>query len=429
MAADPAYSPANPRYWDPGDLLAEQRRQFDVCHGCRLCWNLCPSFPALFELTDSVDGELSKVDRADLRPVEDLCFQCKICWVVCPYTDPHEYDMDVPRLFQRAKFVRAKEEGVGFTAKLMADQDRMGKLGSMSAPLANATNRFGPARRVIELVAGVHRDATLPTYHRQTFEAWFQQRYGGRVFRPAGEPVRKVAFFTTCTVNYNAPEIAIAAMQVLEHNNVEVVLPPQVCCGMPMMDAGDFDGAQKKMEFNLRELSQFVDEGYDVVTPGPTCALTIRSEYPENSTDSETAKRVAEHTFELGHYLVRMARGKVLERDFKQGLGKVALHVACHTRAQSVGNNSGRLLGLLPDTEIASVEMCSGHDGTWGVKKDYHELSLQVGSKLFDNLQSSDPALIVTDCPLAAMQIEHAIGRRPVHTAQALAVAYGLDGN
>lgn len=346
--------------------------------------------------------------------------------MVCPYTDPHDYKLDVPRLFQRSKFVRAKDEGIGLTTKLMADQDRLGKLGSMAAPLANATNRFPPARRVIELVADIHRDAPLPAYQRQTFEAWFHKRYAGDVARPQAEPVRKVAFFTTCTVNYNVPETAKAAMEVFEHNAVEVLLPPQVCCGMPMMDAGDFEGARKKMDFNLAQFSRLVDDGYDIVTPGPTCALTIRTEYPENSADAETARKVAEHTFELGHYLVQMARDKVLDRNFTRGLGKVAVHAACHSRAQATGNNSARLIGLLPDTEVTTVEACSGHDGTWGMKKQYHELSLQVGSKLFDNLLSGEPDLLITDCPLAAMQIEHATGRRPVHIAQALATAYGL---
>ena len=427
--ANPAYSPGDTRYWDPSDLLAEQRRQLDVCHGCRLCWNLCPSFPALFDLTDSVDGDLSQVDADSLKPVEDLCFQCKLCWVVCPYTSPHDYNMNVPRLYQRSKFVRARTSGVKLSAKALADQDRLGKLGGgIAAPFTNFANSFAPARRVMELAVDVHRDATLPSFHRQSFEAWFKKRYKGREMRPSETPIAKVALFTTCTVNYNAPEIGAALVKVLERNNVQVRLPQQRCCGMPMMDAGDFDGARKKMDFNLRHLSQAVDEGYEIVTPGPTCALTLRNEYPENVADGETARRVADSTFEFGHYLMRMARADSLDRSFQRGLGKVAFHVACHTRAQAVGANSARVLGLLSDTEVESIEQCSGHDGSWGVRKQYHHLSLKVGAKLFDNLRAAAPDLTITDCPLAALQIEHATGARPIHTAQAMAAAYGIDG-
>ncbi|MEX2598487.1 MAG: heterodisulfide reductase-related iron-sulfur binding cluster, partial [Dehalococcoidia bacterium] len=173
-------------------------------------------------------------------------------------------------------------------------------------------------------------------------------------------------------------------------------------------------------------LVAMVDAGYDVVVPQPTCTLVIREEYAKNSPEAEAAKRVGEHTFEIGHYLTNLAREKVLNRDFKKGLGKVAFHVACHTRAQAVGNNSPRLLGILPDTEVTQTEGCSGHDGTWGISKKYFPMSLKVGKKLYDNLQENGPDVIITDCPLAARHIEIGTKRKPIHTAQALAYAYGL---
>jgi glycerol-3-phosphate dehydrogenase subunit C len=178
--------------------------------------------------------------------------------------------------------------------------------------------------------------------------------------------------------------------------------------------------------YNLERLVKLVDAGYDVVVPQPTCTLVLRDEYVRSSTEEEGAKRVAERTFEVGHYLTGLAREKVLKRDFKKGFGKVAFHVACHTRAQAVGNNSPRLLGILPDTEVSMVESCSGHDGAWGVSKQYFPLSLKVGRKLFDNLQQGGPDVIVSDCPLASRHIAIGTNRRPIHTAQALAIAYGL---
>ena len=426
--ASPAYDPKEARYWDPEDLVADQRRQFDVCHGCRLCWNLCPAFPALFDLTDKLEAERADLTRENLAPVEDLCFQCKLCWVVCPYTGPHEYDLDVPRLIQRSKFVKAKEQGIPRSKRLVADQDRLAKLsGGPMAPMTNLANKLRPARKIVAMIADVHPDAILPTYATQSFTSWFRKKYGD-VMRPPGEPVRKVAFFASCTVDYNETQIGKAAIQVLEHNNVEVVVPDVQCCGMPLIDAGDFAGAKKKMDHNLARLSALVEDGYDIVVAQPTCALVVKDEYPRNSAEAEAAKKVSEHTFEIGHFLTRMARDKVLLRDFQRELGDIAFHVACHNRAMSTGNNSVRLLGIIPGTTVKATESCSGHDGSWGVSKQYFPMSLQVGKKLFDNMKEGSPDLMISDCPLAAHHIEVGTGRRPIHTVQALALAYGLDG-
>ena len=424
-AGTPAIDPKDERYWDAEDLLAEERRQFDVCHGCRLCWNLCPAFPAMFDITNAAEEHSEPVDRAGLDGVESLCFQCKLCWVVCPYTDPHEYNMDVPRLIERANFVRAKERGVKLTKKLVADQDRLAKLaGGLNAPFTNFANRFPPSRKIVGRILDVHDDAILPTYDRQTLQSWFKKHYGDGI-RPA-DPVKKVAFFSSCTINYNDTDIGKACIEVLAHNNVEVVMPDVQCCGMPLVDAGDYDGAGKKMDANLRVLARLVDDGYDVIVPQPTCALVIRDDYPVRSVEAEAARRVADRTFEFGRYLTVMAREKVLLRDFEHSLGTVGYHVACHTRRQAAGIDSPRLLGIVPGTQVTSVEGCSGHDGTWGISRQYFPMALKVGAKLFDNFNTSSPDVLVSDCPLAARHIEIGTGRRPIHTAQALAAVYGL---
>ena len=416
----------DPLFWDPVDLINDERRQLDVCHGCRLCWNLCPAFPKLFDLTDSVEGDFSKIGQKDFDVVESLCFQCKLCWVVCPYTEPHEYNLDVPSLFQRSKFQRATKEGVSIQNKILADQDKLGRFASVAAPLVNLANQSSISRQAMALVSDIHKEAPLPKYFTETFEKWFRSKFSGSVAKPKGPPLKKVAFFTSCTVNYNAPEIGRSAVEVLLHNNVEGYLLDQVCCGMPMIETGDIKGTKRKMEFNVPRMMALVEQGYDIVTPSPTCALTIRKEYMKYSEDLENIEKLSKNTYELSHYLVGMAREKILDRNFVRGLGSVSAHIACHSRAQAVGNNSVRLLGIIPDTKVRTIEECSGHDGTWGSKKKYFELSLQVGAKLFDNLKESRAEIVISDCPLAAMQIEHATGQRPIHIAQALSVAYGI---
>lgn len=424
----PASNTNEPRYWDDQDLIAEQRRQYDLCHGCRLCWNLCPVFPDLFNLTDSVEGEMEQISANQFSQIESNCFQCKLCWVVCPYTSPHDYNLDVPRMIARSKFVRAKNEGIPFSKKIIADQDRLAKLaGGVFAPLTNFVNSFSPSRMISELVLDIHRDAKLPQYHTQTFSSWFNQHYGDRL-KPSENPVKKVAFFPSCTIDYNDTQIGKAAISILAHNNVEVILPDHQCCGMPLMDIGEYKKSLDKMNFNLNALSSLIDQGYEIVVAQPTCTLVIREEYPRMSADEELSQKVAAHTMEIGTFLTQLAREKLLKRDFKNPLGKVAFHVACHTRAQAKGINSPRLLGIIPETSVETSEHCSGHDGSWGVGKNTFPLALKVGEKLFGNLSKNSPDLMVSDCPLAARHIEIGTGIRPVHTVQALAAAYGLHG-
>ena len=424
----PASNTNEPRYWDSEDLIAEQRRQYDLCHGCRLCWNLCPVFPDLFDLTDSVQGEMEQISAGQFSQIESNCFQCKLCWVVCPYTSPHEYNLDVPRMIARSKFVRAKNEGVKFSKKIIADQDRLAKLaGGALAPFTNFANSFPPTRIVSELVLDINRNAKLPEYKTQTFSTWFNKHYG-TCLKPSDNPVKKIAFFPSCTIDYNDTQIGKAAISVLAHNNVEVILPDHQCCGMPLMDIGEYDKSVDKMNFNLNSLSALIDQGYEIVVAQPTCTLVMREDYPQMSENKELSQKVAMHTMEIGTFLTQLAREKLLNRDFKKPLGKIAFHVACHTRAQAMGINSPRLLGIIPDTQVDTSEYCSGHDGSWGVGKKTFPIAIKIGEKLFNNLSKSSPDLIVSDCPLAARHIEIGTGIRPIHTVQALAAAYGLSG-
>jgi Fe-S oxidoreductase len=423
MAAENKLAVDTPEFWDEEALLKDELRHFDVCHGCRLCWNFCPAFPELFDRTDAVDGDLSKLTRSDLRPVEDLCYQCKLCFIRCPYTDPHDYDLDVPRLFMRAKFVNTKKEGVKWQDRLMGDTDLLGKLGGISAPIANPANNARPIRLVLEKTLGVHRDATLPKFHTRKFKSWFRgnaETLNARVTQDA----RKVALFYTCYVNYNDPSVGVACAEVLSHNNVRVVVAEQQCCGMPFVDGGALELARKKIRSNIASHVDLVRQGYDIVVPGPTCSYMIKRDYPLLET-TEEAKLVAEHTFDISEYLWKLKLDGTLKTDFSP-VGKVAYHAPCHTRAQFMGNKGASLLELIPYTEVEQIERCSAHDGTWGVKTASHLVSLKYGEKLFKDLLESDAGVFVSDCPLAATQIEHGVGTRPVHPMQVLKTAYGI---
>jgi glycerol-3-phosphate dehydrogenase subunit C len=404
-------------YWDESTYEAEARRVFEICHGCRLCATICPAFPLLFDLTDAVDGEIDKVEKSDWTQVIDLCYQCKLCYVRCPYTPPHEWMVDFPRLMLRAQALEARRRGVKFQDRVLGDTDLLGRLGGLTAPVANLANRMAPGRFVLEKTLGVHRQRLLPSFHTRTFASWFK---GRKRQAPAGE--RKVALFYTCYVNYNDPQVGKACVEVLERSGVAVSCPDQKCCGMPFLDGGDVSRAKEKASFNLRSLREAVEEGCDIVVPGPTCSYTLKQEYPRLL--GPDAEAVASRTYDMCEYLMLLHGQGALNTEFGSSPGKIAYHLPCHLKAQNIGYKSRDVMKLIPGASVEVVDRCSGHDGTWSVKKEYFEMSMKVGRRLFEDVQEAQPALVATDCPLAAIQIEQATGVRAVHPVQVLQAAY-----
>jgi Fe-S oxidoreductase len=413
-------------YWDHDALDREQVRQFEVCHGCRLCHNLCPAFPQLFEYIDDVaDGDTERLTRAQMRQVDDLCYECKLCFIVCPYTPPHEFAIDIPRLVLRAKAVHTRHTPIGIGSRLLSDPDLTGSLGCATAPLANVAHDNPLARRVMERTLGIHRDALLPRFAGQTFASWLARRPAASA--AGGSPTAKVALFYTCLVNYYHPEIGIAAIRTLERSGVEVIAPAQHCCGMPSLDEGRLDAALGFMRRNSESLAAAVRDGYDVVVPEPTCGMMLRKEYPDYLPNDDTAL-VAKNTYDLAEYLVRLNRAGKLRKDFAYAPGKIAYHLPCHLKYQAIGRRSVDLLKLIPGAEVQVVDRgCSGHDGTWAMKTDYHALSMKVGARLFEGLRNADASVVATDCSLAGLQIQQGTGLKPAHPIEIFWACYADD--
>ncbi|MCL0101569.1 heterodisulfide reductase-related iron-sulfur binding cluster [Dehalococcoidia bacterium] len=430
MTSTEQFGTSDNAFWDEQALLVEERRQFDVCHGCRLCFSFCPAFPILFDQTDNVDGDLSKLNKVDFGKVEANCYQCKLCFVRCPYTPPHHFNLNIPRLMTRAKFISTRKQGLSLTDRIMANTDLTGKLGSWTAPLSNRANKSIPIRFVLEKVAGIHRKATLPKFHKKSFSSWFrmnQELLNANL--PQNAP--KVALFYTCQLNHADPEVAIATTQVLNHNGVRVAVPQQQCCGMPFADSGALPQTLTKIRANVATLSSVIQQGYDVVIPSPSCSLMIKQEYPE-LLPTEESKLVAKHAFDTSEYLWQLRGQNGLNTNFPNSeftdhVKRIAYHVPCHIRAQFMGNKSANLMELIPGITVEQIEQCSHHDGTWGIRKDSHQKSLNYAEKLFRSMRDTEADLFATDCPLAASQIEHGILTKPVHPIQVLKEAYGIQ--
>ncbi len=472
MAAAHIPTPRDEVYWSREALVAEERRVFEICNGCRLCFNLCPSFPSLFAAVDALDeasGETvatsagpaaghatsAEVDalgnhahatgghhaappRADVmgqaealerlapavtQRVVDLCYQCKLCDPICPYTPPHEFAVDFPRLMLRHKAIDAKEKGVPLQDRVLGDPDLVGRVGTLVPALANFANEFKPNRVMMELGIGIHRDRQLPSFAAQTFQAWFSARHP-MMPPPAAVSGPKVVLFYTCSVQWNDPQVGRAAVEVLEHNGFTVFAPEMKCCGMPALDGGDVPRATLWARHNVEVLAPYVEAGCSVVAPGPTCSYMMKREWVDYLGPGP-AEAVAARSFDLMEFLFNLRKEGRLRSDYTTEVGSIGYHLPCHLKVQKIGFRSRDVMKKLPGATVTLVDQCSCMDGTWGMKKEYYDLSKQGAAKLMDGLAASEATTYSSDCLIAKLQIEEGSGKKVVHPIEVLWKAYG----
>ncbi|MBX7058534.1 MAG: 4Fe-4S dicluster domain-containing protein [Leptospirales bacterium] len=428
--SDAVYDPNEPGYWDSNSLQRELVRNFDLCNGCRMCFKLCPSFPTLFSAMDATDNDAHQLSEAKKEQVLDECFQCKLCYVICPYTatDKHPYNIDYPALMERYRLQKAKRDGIGLREKALQNPDFLGRVNTgMISRVANAAMNSNFHRSIMQGILGIHKSKKMPEFHRTSFMQWFRKRAAART--PAAGAGPRVALFATCFVNYNNPRVGKDAVEVLEKSGVRVECPEQNCCGMPALDSGDLKFALKKMKRNIDSLTPYVEQGYKILAINPTCSLTLKKKYAQFMPPGELqekARALGAATMDLHEYLFELKKRESFNREFLSLPGKVAYHVPCHLRAQNIGFRSRDLMKLIPGAQISPVTECCGHDGTWAMKEEFFEPSLEAGRRAFEGLKAQDAAVVATDCPLAAIQLEQGmeLKMRPLHPVQVLARAY-----
>lgn len=412
---------------DSKQLEKETLRIYEVCDGCRRCFNLCPSFNTLLDRIDAYEGDVAKLTPADHHRVVDECYYCKLCFNHCPYTPPHHYEIDFPHLMVAWKKRLAAERGVRLRDRLLIMTDTIGRFGGATASVANRLLENRLVRRLLERVMGIHRDRRVLHFAGETFHRWFGRRANTM---PADQPVRRVALFSSCLVNFQATDIGKATVQVLEKNGVHVVVPEQRCCGMPNFDIGDTRAIEQAARSNVASLWPLVAEGYDVVVPTVSCSLMLKREYPELHRDEQT-KQVAERTFDICEYLMGMKKTGHLATDFTVKPGRIAYQVPCHLRDQNIGFKSKELMECA-GAEVEVIEQCSGHDGTWSAKTEFFPLSMKIAGKAVRAIEQAQPQLVASDCPLAGLQLDQAGAttqarqKGVLHPIQIVRDAYGL---
>ncbi|MCR4300533.1 MAG: heterodisulfide reductase-related iron-sulfur binding cluster [Sulfuricaulis sp.] len=421
-------------FYDESSLMKELERVFEICHGCRRCVSLCHSFPTLFDLVDnSPTLEVDGVKKDDYWQVVEHCYLCDLCFMTkCPYVPPHEWNVDFPHLMLRAKAVKFKKGDVKKRDRLLTNTDRVGKLAGVPvvAQVVNAANRSGIMRKLLDKVLGVHPQALLPEYHSNTLRKRLKNlKSDGLNAVPAGRTRGKVALFATCYGNFNEPPIGEDLISIFEHNGIPVTLvEKEQCCGMPKLELGDLEAVVRAKEANIPELAKLVDAGWDIVAPVPSCVLMFKQELPLMFPDDPDVAKVKHAIFDPFEYLMLRHKEGKLKTDFKNGLGSVSYHAPCHQRVQNIGPKTREMLSLVPDTEVETIERCSGHDGTYAVKSECHEISMKICRPVVNRVQQAKPNHYSSDCPMAGHQIENGLknGQKPEHPLTLLRIAYGL---
>lgn len=426
----------NEDFYNQDSLDKELERIFDICHGCRRCVSLCGTFPTLFDLIDeSPTMEVDGVAKPDFWKVVDQCYLCDVCYMTkCPYTPPHPWNVDFPHLMLRAKAAKFRKGEVSLRDKFLSNTDGLGKFAGIPivTRTVNAANKTQAVRSLMETAIGVDREAWLPEFATRKFRSGAARSQAYPVRDGATTP-GKVAVYSTCYVNYNEPGIGHDLLAILDHNQIPYVLvQKEACCGMPRLEQGDLAGVEEKKNINIPQLARLAREGFAILTPIPSCTLMYKQELPLMFPEDADSQLVKDAMWDPFEYFIGRKRDGLLNTDFKVGLGNVSYHIPCHSRVQNVGRKTAETLQLIPDTTLNIVERCSGHAGTFGVKKEFHGTAMKIGRPVFKAMANNAPDVISSDCQLAGHHIEQGMEEagsgKPalVHPLALLRKAYGI---
>jgi glycerol-3-phosphate dehydrogenase subunit C len=426
-------------YYDLAAVEAEMERVFDICHGCRRCFNLCDSFPTLFDMIDEgPTGELDGVPKEKYADVAKACTLCDMCFMTkCPYVPPHEFNLDFPHLILRYRAAKRRAGEKEFVREELGKADRNGKLAKPVAGLANwATARANtPLRGLLEAIAGVDAEATLPLFHSKTATDRLKKRRPEINAAGPAYGLRKAAVYATCFAEYNAPSTAEAAMAVLARQGVDAQLVYPECCGMPQLEAGDLANVAGRAERIAAAFGPALDEGRDIIALTASCALMMKFEWPLLLPENAAVRRLAKAVRDVSEYMVELSKAYGLAPGLETVEGGITLHHACHERAQNMGAKSAEMLRLIPGTKVDLVERCSGHGGTFGVMKKTRPDAMKVGKPTARQVAQKGNETLCSDCPLACQHLgdlvkaELPAGVGPpqqAHPIEVLARAYGL---
>ncbi|MDB9825673.1 heterodisulfide reductase-related iron-sulfur binding cluster [Candidatus Pelagibacter sp.] len=425
----------HPDFLDQKKLDDEMRRVFDICHGCRRCFNLCDSFPKLFDMIDESENEdVESLKSEQFEPVVDACTLCDMCFMTkCPYVPPHDFDLDFPHLMLRYRTAQKKLNKLPIVPAQLAQIDRNAKIGVMLSSLINWASNIKNKlfRKILELVAGIDMRVKLPVYNSETFTNYFKKN-NDKINFEASSKNRKVVIYSTCFVNFNKKDTGVAALKVLKKNGVEVQEAYPGCCGMPFLEQADLPKVVEQAKKVSKDLLEWVDKGYQVITLTASCGLMLKFEWPLLLPNDENIKKLSKSVSDIDEYIVDIAQNEGLADGLQEIDGGVTVHNACHARAQNMGIKSRDMLKLIPNIKMDVVERCAGHGGTFGVMKDTHDLAVKVGKPTARQIKNKNNKYMASDCPLAGKHLKqleadtNIVNDEALHPIELMAKSYRL---
>ena len=331
----------------------------------------------------------------------------------------------------RAKAIKYKKGDIKIRDKVLTSTDNVGKFAGIPivAPTINAINKFKPARKGLELVAGIHSKAWLPKFESNNLRKRLKNHENEITAEPVGKTKGKIALFATCYMNKNEPGPGEDFFKVFEHNNIAVKLTEKEnCCAIPKLELGNLNAVEEAKNINIPILAKLVDEGWDLTALIPSCVIMFKQELPLMFPNDKDVIKVKNAFFDPFEYLMIRNREDKFLTDFKTTLGKVSYHAACHQRVQNIGPKTKEILSLIPNTEVESIERCSGHDGTYAVKKECHEYSMKIVRPIVRKINEAKPDHYGSDCAMAGHHIGHALDNKtePEHPITLLRKAYQI---
>jgi len=437
-------------YTDPDSVDAELERVFDICHGCRRCVSLCNAFPTLFDLIDESDTfEIDSVEKESYKDVVSQCYMCDLCAETkCPYLPPHEWAVDFPHLMLRAKARYLEEKKPKFRDRILTSTEPLFTMASTPgiSGVANLVLQNKPTRKLGEMMFGVHADAPIPRFYGKTAKRRLKKLGDSltneKTDQDSAETKLKdtastknwvsdrVAIFVTCYGDASSPQVVEDLVKILVHNGIHVeIIQDAHCCGMPKFELGDIQSIKGRKEQNIPIFLKYVNAGFQIMSIVPSCTLMYRQEVPLLFSDDEDVKQVQAAFVDPFEYLLNGSKQEIISTEFKESLGRLTYHAACHQRVQNIGQRTKSFLSLIPDTTVTMLERCSGHGGTHAIKKETYASAMKIARPVTRQLAQSEPDTFGSDCPIAGRLIAHGLDEKMAveHPISMVRRAYGLS--
>jgi glycerol-3-phosphate dehydrogenase subunit C len=402
-----------------GPLL--MRESLDHCVKCTICETFCPvsNVTPLFPGPKYVGPQAERFRAADEPSPDaslDYCSGCGICTQVCPQ------GVHIAEINTQARAKLKATNGVPLRDRILARPTLAGKLGTPVAPLANWSLRNRPLRLLAERLIGLHHKAPMPRFAGRTFQRWAKQH-------ATLQSERRVAFFHGCGANYYEPRLGEMTVALLEHNGIAVEVPEQGCCGLPLQSNGLFDDARAYVHRLAKHLAPYARAGVDIVGTSTSCTLMLKREALEilELGDDEELRAVSERVFDISEYLLAMHDRGELKTGFAPLPETVTYHAPCQQQGHGIGKPALELMALIPELTVRESDAtCCGVAGTYGLKREKYDISMDVGAGLFRQIAENRSDLSVCDSETCRWQIQHATGVRSVHPVEMLYRASGL---